>query len=208
MLRIGLTGGIASGKSVAARRLASLGAVLVDHDQLARRAVEPGSDGLESVVAAFGPGVVLPDGGLDRPRLAAVIFDDPVARELLESILHPIIHRLAAEADAVAAASDASAVVVHDIPLLVETGQQDSFHVVVVIDAPEELRIRRLVERRGLPIEEATARVAAQLGDDARRAVADIVLDGSGTVENLERQVDTTWLRFVADSARLAAAGS
>jgi dephospho-CoA kinase len=193
MQRIGLTGGIASGKSVAAGRLAELGAVVVDHDVLARAAVRPGSTGLDAVVEAFGDGVLAPDGSLDRAALGRAVFADDAARERLNGILHPIIRRLAAEREAAAAAAHPGAVVVHDIPLLVETGQADAFHLLVVVHAPVELRVRRLMGDRGMSREEAERRVHAQASDDTRLAVADRVLDGTGTVEDLRAQVDTLW---------------
>jgi dephospho-CoA kinase len=196
MQRIGLTGGIASGKSVAAARLAERGAVVIDHDVLAREAVRPGSAGLEAVVAEFGPDVVAVDGSLDRAALGRVVFADPAARERLNGLVHPVIRRLAAEREAAVGAAHSGAVVVHDIPLLVETGQAQAFHLLVVVDAPAPLRVRRLVEDRGLSPEEAGRRVAAQAPDDARLAVADRVLDGSGTVEALREQVDELWARI------------
>ena len=202
MQRIGLTGGIASGKSVAAARLAEHGAVVVDHDELARDAVRPGSAGLDAVIAEFGPGVLAGDGSLDRAALGRVVFADPAARERLNSIVHPVIRRLAAEREAAVAAAHTGAVVVHDIPLLVETGQAEAFHLLVVVDAPAELRVRRLVEGRGMTPEEARRRVDAQASDADRLAVADRVLDGSGTVDHLRAQVDALWTRI--DEERLA----
>ncbi|QAY62517.1 dephospho-CoA kinase [Xylanimonas allomyrinae] len=201
MLRIGLTGGIAAGKSVASRRLAQLGAVVVDYDQLAREAVEPGSAGLEQVREVFGPGVIAADGTLDRAALGARVFGDDEARRALERIVHPAVRRLAAEREAAAAARDPRAVVVHDIPLLVETGQADRFAVVVVVDAPAPLRIARLVSRRGHDEEAARARVAAQATDEERVAAADVLLDGTGSEENLRAQVDALWDRVAADAA-------
>jgi dephospho-CoA kinase len=204
MQRIGLTGGIGSGKSVAAGRLAEHGATVIDHDVLARDAVRPGSAGLDAVVDAFGAGVLTADGSLDRKALGALVFADGAQRERLNAILHPEIRRLAAEHDAAVAAAGPGAVVVHDIPLLVETGQAEAFGLLVVVDAPAEQRVRRLVEQRGLTPEEAQRRVAAQAADDARLAVADVVLDGTGTVENLRAQVDVLWQRI--DEERLAEA--
>jgi dephospho-CoA kinase len=193
MQRIGLTGGIAAGKSVAAERLAQHGAVVIDHDLLAREAVRPGSTGLEAVVEAFGPEVLAADGSLDRPALGRIVFADAEARERLDGIVHPVIRRLAAEREAAVAAAHTGAVVVHDIPLLVETGQAESFHLLVVVHAPVELRVRRLVEQRGLSRSDAERRVAAQASDDVRLAAADRVLDGSGSVEDLRAQVDALW---------------
>ncbi|MFC7880189.1 dephospho-CoA kinase [Isoptericola sp. NPDC057391] len=196
MLRIGLTGGIAAGKSVVARRLAELGAVVIDHDALAREVVEPGTVGLEEVVAAFGDGVLTADGALDRPALGRLVFDDAAARARLEGILHPEIRRIAAEREALAGAADDRAVVVHDIPLLVETGQADHFHLLVVVHAPAEQRVARLVGGRGLDDGAARARVAAQATDEERTAVADVVLDGTGTEDGLREQVDALWQRL------------
>lgn len=206
MLRIGLTGGIASGKSVVLRRFGELGAVVVDHDLLAREAVAPGSVGLDAVVAEFGTGILTVDGELDRSALARVVFADDDARERLNAIVHPEVRRLSAERDAQAGAADAGAVVVHDIPLLVEIGAVDTFHVVVVVDAPPELRLRRLVEGRGMSEEEGRARIAAQADDESRRAAADVVLDGSGTEAELRTQVDALWQRIAAERAAERAA--
>jgi dephospho-CoA kinase len=201
MQRIGLTGGIASGKSVAATRLAELGAVVIDSDVLAREAVAPGSAGLDAVVEAFGPGVLTPDGELDRAALGALVFADEDARARLNAIVHPIVRRLSAEREAAAATVDHGAVVVHDIPLLVETGQADAFHVLVVVDAPAVLRVERLVVGRGLARADAEARIAAQASDAQRLAAADVVLDGTGSEEHLRAQVDDFWTRLSVETA-------
>ncbi|MGN8246204.1 dephospho-CoA kinase [Cellulomonas soli] len=201
MQRIGLTGGIAAGKSVAARRLTELGAVVVDSDALAREAVAPGTPGLEAVVEEFGAGVLAEDGSLDRAALADVVFADGAALARLNAIVHPIVRRLAAEREAAAAAADRGAVVVHDIPLLVETGQADTFHVLVVVHAPAVLRVERLVRLRGMPREQAEARVAAQAADEERLAVADVVLDGEGSDDDLRAQVDALWERLAVERA-------
>jgi dephospho-CoA kinase len=201
MQRIGLTGGIAAGKSVAADRLAERGAVLVDHDLLAREAVAVGSAGLAEVVEAFGPGVLTADGALDRPALGAIVFADPAARERLNGIVHPVVHRLAAEREAAAATADPAAVVVHDIPLLVETGGVDRFHLVVLVHTPAVLRVERLVRTRGLSRADAEARIAAQASDEDRLAVADVVLDGAGDPDGLRTQVDELWDRLAAERA-------
>lgn len=201
MLRIGLTGGIASGKSEALRRFAELGAVAIDHDALAREVVAPGTVGLDAVVAEFGEEVLRPDGELDRPALGRIVFADDDARERLNAIVHPEVRRVAAEREAKAAATAPDVVVVHDIPLLVEVGQADRFHVLVVVDAPADLRLRRLVEGRGLSEDEARGRIAAQVDDDVRRAAADVVLDGTGTPEQLREQVDALWERIAAERA-------
>ena len=201
MQRIGLTGGIAAGKSVAARRLAERGAVVIDSDVLAREAVAPGSVGLDAVAEEFGPGVLAEDGSLDRAALASIVFADPVARARLDAIVHPIVRRLAAEREAVSAVTDPGAVIVHDIPLLVETGQADAFHVLVVVHTPAILRVERLVRLRGMDRAEAEARVSAQAGDDERLAVADVVLDGAGSDDDLRTQVDALWDRLAIERA-------
>jgi len=198
MFRIGLTGGIAAGKSVALARFAELGAVVVDYDVLAREAVAPGTIGLDEVVEAFGPQVLAADGTLDRAALAGIVFADAGARERLNAVVHPEVRRLAAEHEAAAAAADPRAVVVHDIPLLVETGDPGRFHLVVVVDAPADLRAARLAER-GLDPAEAAARIAAQAADDARLAVADVTLDGTGAPDALRAQVDELWARVATE---------
>jgi dephospho-CoA kinase len=194
VLRIGLTGGIGSGKSTVAGLLAARGARIVDADRIAREVVEPGTPGLEAVVAAFGPGVLAPDGALDRPALAAVVFADPDARRRLDGIVHPLVRARAAE---LVAATPPDAVVVQDVPLLVETGQAGSYDLVLVVEADPGTRVRRLVGR-GLSEDDARARIAAQATDEQRRAVADVVLDNSGTVEELEAQVERFWAERVA----------
>ena len=194
VLRIGLTGGIGSGKSTVARLLAARGARIVDADRIAREVVEPGTPGLEAVVAAFGPGVLTAEGALDRPALAAVVFADPEARRRLDGIVHPLVRARAAE---LVAAAPPDAVVVQDVPLLVETGQAGSYDLVLVVQADLDTRVRRLVGR-GVSEEDARARIAAQATDEQRRAVADVVLDNSGTVEELEAQVERFWAERVA----------
>ncbi|WP_138413746.1 dephospho-CoA kinase [Sinomonas gamaensis] len=198
MLRVGLTGGIASGKSEVSRRLAELGAVLIDADLLAREAVEPGSEGLAEVVREFGPGVLQDDGALDRAALGAKVFADPERRGQLNAIVHPRVRARAAEL--MAAASD-DAVVVQDIPLLVETGQAGSFDVVVVVDAPDDLRIRRLAERNGMTREEAAARMAAQATREERLAAADHVIENSGSLDELRAAVDRLWQDVLVPAA-------
>jgi dephospho-CoA kinase len=194
VLRIGLTGGIGSGKSTVSRLLEQRGAVIVDADAIAREVVAPGTPGLAAVVEAFGDGVVAPDGSLDRPALAAVVFADPDARKRLDAIVHPLVRARATE---VAAAAPADAVVVNDVPLLVETGQAGSYDLVLVVEADPATWVARLVQR-GLTAEDARARMAAQATDEQRRAVADVVLDNSGTPEELEAQVDRFWADRVA----------
>jgi len=193
MLRIGLTGGIASGKSTAAARLAELGATVIDHDLLAREAVAPGSDGLARVAAEFGADVVGRDGTLDRSALGAIVFADPEARSRLNAIVHPIVLRLADDAEAAVRTDDRGAVVVHEIPLLVETGQAADFDLVLVVYASEEVRVERLMRERGLSRVQALARIRAQATDEDRLAAATVVLAGGSTIHDLRRQVDAFW---------------
>lgn len=192
MLRVGLTGGIGSGKSTAARAFAALGAVLVDSDVLAREAVAAGTAGLAEVVAAFGGAVLDPEGALDRPALAAVVFGDPQARERLNAIVHP---RVRERTEELVAAAAPDAIVVQDVPLLVETGSPAAFALVVVVHAAAEVRVRRLVDVRGVAAGDAQARMAAQAGDDARRAAADVWLDNTGAPALLQAAVDALWRR-------------
>jgi dephospho-CoA kinase len=198
VLRIGLTGGIGSGKSTVSALLTARGAVVIDADRLAREVVEPGTPGLAAVVEAFGDGVVGPDGALDRPALAAVVFADPDARRRLDGIVHPLVRARALE---LAGAAPPDAVVVNDVPLLVETGQAGSYDLVLVVEADPEIRVRRLVAR-GLTEDDARARIAAQATDEQRRAVADVVLDNSGTREDLAAQVDRFWEDRVVPALR------
>ncbi len=188
--RIGLTGGIASGKSTVSSRLGERGAVVIDSDVLAREVVAPGTQGLAAIAAEFGPEVVTAAGELDRPALAAVVFDDVSARQRLEAIVHPLVRRRAAELEVLA---PPGAVVVHDIPLLVESGQSGDFDVVVVVDADEAVQHRRLRERRGMSAEQAAARIAAQSDRQARLAAADHVITNDGTLDDLRASVDALW---------------
>ncbi|NEK96233.1 dephospho-CoA kinase, partial [Modestobacter muralis] len=171
MLRIGLTGGIGSGKSTVAALLAERGAQVVDADRIAREVVEPGTPGLAAVAAEFGEGVLAADGALDRGALASIVFGDTAARARLDGIVHPLVRARAAE---LVAAAPADAVVVQDVPLLVETGQAGSYDLVLVVEADPDTRVQRLVGR-GLSAEDARARMASQASDEERRAVADVV---------------------------------
>ncbi|MFJ5958585.1 dephospho-CoA kinase [Paenarthrobacter sp. NPDC092416] len=190
MLKIGLTGGIASGKSLVASRLQELGAILIDSDLIARQVVEPGTKGLARVVEAFGPGVLDSQGRLDRPALGAIVFADPSQRQVLNGIIHPLVREAAAAAMAHAGDGD---IVVQDIPLLVETGQGSNFHLVIVVDAPDDVRIHRMVDLRGMTAEDAVARMSAQASREARIAAADVVLDNSGSRQELLGTVDALW---------------
>jgi len=193
-LRVALTGGIGSGKSTVSRLLASYGAVVIDSDVLAREVVAPGTPGLAAVVAEFGPGVLAADGSLDRPALGSVVFADPAARARLEAIVHPLVRSRARELEA-AAASDA--VVVHDIPLLVETGRQGRYDVVLVVDTPTQAQRDRLTELRELSVEEAERRIGAQASRAERLAAADHVIRNDGTLDDLAEQVERLWRSLV-----------
>jgi dephospho-CoA kinase len=197
---VGLTGGIGAGKSAVADRLAAHGAVVIDADRLAREAVAPGSDGLAEVVATFGPGVLTPDGTLDRPALASRVFGDDAARRRLEEIIHPRVRARTAE---LVAAAPPDAVVVNDVPLLVEAGLGGAYEVVIVVLTEDETRIGRLVRDRGMTRDEAVARIRAQASDEQRRAVADVVIVNDGTVDDLYKQVDEVWRERLAPSAQL-----
>ncbi len=190
MLRVGLTGGIAAGKSTVARRLVELGAVLIDADVVAREVVAPGTEGLAAVLDAFGPGVLAADGALDRAALAGIVFADQAARERLNAIVHPLVRRRGQQQLATA---PADAVVVQDVPLLVETGLAAGFHLVVVVHAPQAERVRRLAETRDMPESEALARIGAQADDQARRAAADVWLENEHGVPALRAEVDRLW---------------
>ena len=189
-MQIGLTGGIGSGKSTVARRFAELGALVIDADALAREVVEPGTEGLAAVVAEFGGQVLDGSGRLDRPALARIVFDDEAALSRLNAIVHP---RVRARATEQIAAAPPGTVVVQDVPLLVETGQAGAYDLVVVVEAPAELRVQRLGRDRGMAADEVRARMAAQAGDEQRRAVADVLLVNDGTQDELLAKVDELW---------------
>ncbi|MDP9431684.1 MAG: dephospho-CoA kinase [Actinomycetota bacterium] len=203
-MRVGLTGGIGSGKSEVSRRLAERGAVLIDADVLAREVVEPGTDGFAEVVAAFGPDVVGPDGRLDRARLARLVFADPDNRGRLNGIVHP---RVRAETERRMAAARPDAIVVNDVPLLVENGRAGAYDMVVVVQAPVEQRLRRLTSVRGMTAAEAQARIAAQASDSERRTVADVIVHNDADLTSLDRQVGSLW-RLLQARARATVAGS
>ncbi len=190
VLRVGLTGGIGSGKSTAARELERLGAIVVDADELARAVVEPGTPGLAAVVEEFGADVLLADGSLDRAALGRVVFADHDALRRLGEITHPLV-----AAESVQRTLDAprEAIVVHDVPLIVENGLAGDYDVVVVVGADEAVRADRVVRQRGMAREDALARIRAQADDDARRAVADVWLDNGGTEEELLEAVRRLW---------------
>jgi dephospho-CoA kinase len=195
---IALTGGIASGKSTIAARLAEHGAVVVDADALSREVVEQGEPALEAIREAFGDAVLTPDGRLDRPALGAIVFRDEAARKRLNAIVHPAVIARSQALFHAALERDPSAVVVYDVPLIDARGIGE-FERIVVADAPPEVRERRLVEVRGLSADDARARIASQLDDDVRRALATDVVDTSGALEHTIEQTDALWERLVRE---------
>ena len=205
MLRVGLTGGIGSGKSSVAARLAGLGAVVIDADRIAREVVEPGMPSLTAIRERFGPSVVSDDGILDRAGLGRIVFGDRAALRDLEAITHPAIW--ARTAELFAAAPD-DAIVVHDMPLLVEAGMTGEYHLVLSVLTDTETRLRRLVEHRGLPEDDARQRIAAQADDDARRAAADVLLDNNGSPEDLATAVDALWQSRIVPFAEALRSGT
>ncbi|GAA1444521.1 dephospho-CoA kinase [Leifsonia poae] len=198
MQLIGLTGGIASGKSTIARRLAENGAVVVDADRIAREVVEPGTPALAEIAEAFGPGVIAADGSLDRPALGAIVFANEEARLRLNAITHPAVLRTSTARFEQAAAENPDAVVVYDVPLLVESANAYPFDLVVVAHADAATRVERLVALRGMERAEAERRIGSQASDDERLAVADIVIDTDGTLEQTLEQTDLLWSRLTA----------
>ena len=201
MYLIGLTGGIASGKSTIARRLAERGAVHIDADLLAREAVEPGTAALSAIVERFGPGILSPDGSLDRAALGGIVFSDPASLDALNGIVHPAVRDLTAQRIAAAEQADPDAVVVYDVPLLVEAQVPHRFDLVVVAHAGTESRIARLTGTRGMPEDEARRRIASQASDDERLAVADVVIDTDGALDATFDQADRLWERIRQTSA-------
>lgn len=190
---VALTGGIASGKSTVARRLAEHGAVVIDADRLAREAVEPGEPALTAIAERFGPTVIRPDGALDRAALGAIVFSDAAARADLNAITHPAVTLLSQRLFAAAAEADPDAVVVYDVPLLAEGRGSGEFDEVVVVHAPQQVRVERLVSLRGMTEEDARARVSSQASDEERLALADVVVDSSGTLDETLMRTDALW---------------
>lgn len=197
-MRVGLTGGIASGKSTVSAILTELGAILIDGDRLAREVVEPGTPGLQRVVETFGEGVLTPDGDLDRPALGAIVFADDARRKELEGIIHPLVFERIVELEASATPED---LVVHDIPLLAESGRAPTFDAVVVVDVPVELQVERMLTQRGMTREDAEARVRAQASREDRLAIATHVIDNTGTLEDLRRRVLEVHAELTGDAA-------
>jgi dephospho-CoA kinase len=192
-MHVGLTGGVASGKSTVATMLRELGAIVVDADVLAREVVEPGTPGLAAVVAEFGPEVLTPDGRLDRVRMGAIVFADADRRAALEAIIHPRVRARAAEIEA---AAPPGILVVQDIPLLVETGQAGDFDAVLVVDVPDDARLERAMHDRGWSEDEARSRMSAQASREARLEAATHVIDNSGTLEDLRRRVTEVFVEL------------
>jgi len=186
-LRVGLTGGIASGKSTVSAILRELGAVVIDADQLAREVVEQGTPGLAAVVEEFGPDLLTPDGDLDRAAMGALVFGDESARRRLEAIVHPLVFERIVDLESHA---PAGAVIVHDIPLLAESGRADTFDAVIVVDAPQDVQVARMVGDRGWTEADALSRIAAQATPEDRRAIATYLVDNVGTMEELRAQVE------------------
>ena len=199
---IGLTGGIASGKSTVARRLVEHGAVHIDADDLARRVVEPGKPAFDAIVAEFGRDVVGHDGRLDRPKLGELVFGDDAARERLNAIVHPAVRELSRKLIERAEAEDPDAVVVYDVPLLVEASVDHPFDLIVVTNAPRRTQVERLVEERGFDPIQAEARVDAQVDNTARLAIADVVIDTDGSMAHTMSQTDALWQRIRQERAR------
>lgn len=195
MLTVGLSGGIGSGKTQVARRLAERGAVIIDADALAREVVALGTPGLAAVVAEFGPDVLGPDGALDRPRLGSMVFGHPARLAALNGIVHPLV---AARTRALMAAAPVDAIVVHDVPLLVENDLAQVYDLVVIVEASEQTRLARLTRDRGMSPGDARARMGAQASRQQRLAVADVVIDNDGPLAALDPQLDALWERLAA----------
>lgn len=196
MLRVGLTGNIASGKSTVSRVWARLGAHVIDADELARRAVEPGSPGLARLVEEFGPGILDDDGRLDRGAMRRLVFRDLEARRRLEAVVHPEVARLRAEAEAALAEAGVD-VVVNEIPLLFEVGLESSFDIVVLVEADVATRLERLMRTRGLDRAEALRMIEAQMPSEMKRAGADYIIRNDGTVAELEAEAERVWREIV-----------
>jgi dephospho-CoA kinase len=196
MLLVGLTGGIASGKSVVAARLAEHGAVVVDADQIAREVVEPGTPALDRIREEFGDAVIKPGGALDRAALGAIVFSDEAKRRILNGITHPAVLELSQRRFAEAGEANPHAVVVYDVPLLSEVRGKAEFDVVVVVSAPEETRIERMVALRGMSRDEAENRIRSQVPESERRALADVVIESGGTLDETLAQADDVWAQL------------
>ena len=195
-MRVGLTGGVASGKSTVSEILTELGAVIIDGDKLAREVVERGTPGLEEVVAAFGPDILTSEGDLDRPKLGRIVFNDEAQRRVLEGIVHPLVFERYAELEA---AAPEGGLVVHDIPLLAESGRADTFDAVIVVETPAEVQIERMLRDRGWTLEDARSRIAAQATPEQRRAIATHLIVNDGSLADLRTQVEKVYAELTSD---------
>lgn len=194
-MRVGLTGGIASGKSTVSAILAELGAVIIDGDKLAREVVEPGTPGLAQVVEAFGPDILLPDGGMDRAKVGQIVFNDEAKRKLLEGIVHPLVFERYA---ALEASAPQDGIVIHDIPLLAESGRADTFDAVIVVETPVEVQVERMLRDRGWTRADAESRIAAQATPEQRRAIATYLIENTGTLDELRARVEAVYAELAA----------
>jgi dephospho-CoA kinase len=202
VLNVGLTGGIGAGKSEVTRRFAALGAHVIDADALAREVVEPGTPGLEAVIAEFGPEVRASDGSLDREAVAAKVFSDDDARARLNAIVHPLIGERVFALLAEYEAADPDGVLLNDVPLIAESGVAERYEVIVVVDAPVETQLDRLVRLRGMTKEAAQARIDVQASREQRLALADYVISNDGDLDALDRQVNEVWAQLRTRAAR------
>ncbi|MEP9365467.1 dephospho-CoA kinase [Nocardioides sp. CN2-186] len=193
-MRVGLTGGVASGKSTVSSILAELGAVVIDGDKLAREVVEQGTPGLAAVVEAFGPEILTPEGDMDRAAVGRIVFNDDAKRKLLESIVHPLVFERYA---ALEASAPQDGIVIHDIPLLAESGRADTFDEVIVVDAPRETQVERMLRDRGWTREDAESRIAAQATREQRLAIATYVIENTGTLDQLRERVEAVHAALV-----------
>ncbi len=189
MYLIGLTGGIAAGKSTVARQLAELGCVHIDADQLAREVVEPGTPALAAITDAFGDTILQPDGSLNRPALGSIVFTDPEALARLNAIVHPAVRELTRQRIAAAGERDPEAIVVYDVPLLAEAAPGHPFDLIVVVQADEDVRVERMISLRGMSREEALSRIRSQVSDADRARLADVIIDTGGTLDHTQAQV-------------------
>ncbi|WP_028644585.1 dephospho-CoA kinase [Nocardioides sp. URHA0020] len=194
-MRVGLTGGIASGKSTVSSIFAELGAVIIDGDKLAREVVEQGQPGLAQVVEAFGPEILTADGDMDRAKVGRIVFNDDAKRKILEGIVHPLVFERYA---ALEASAPQDGIVIHDIPLLAETGRADTFDAVVVVETPTEVQIERMLRDRGWSQADAESRIAAQATHEQRRAIATYLILNTGTREELRARVEEVYAALVA----------
>ena len=189
-MRVGLTGGIASGKSTVSAMLAELGAVIIDGDKLAREVVEKGQPGLDQVVEAFGPEILTPDGDMDRAAVGRIVFNDEAKRKVLEGIVHPLVFERYAELEA---SAPQDGLVIHDIPLLAESGRADTFDAVIVVETPADVQVERMLRDRGWTQEDAESRIAAQATPEQRRAIATYLIENTGTREELRARVEAVY---------------